>query len=126
MKILDSNIWIAFFNIEDSQHNKAQKIFKVLENEKIIITEYIILEVASVLLNKAGRGVANTFIEMAIDNEDVELLLSDEDIFKITLMRFQQGFKKKLSFIDASLVCLSGEYEIMTFDKDLKNEINFL
>lgn len=123
MKIFDSNIWVAFLNINDSQHKKANKIFTSLDNGKIIITEYIIGEVATILLFKAGKEIADKFIELVLDNKNIEVLLSDGYIFKDTISRFQQGFKKKLSFIDVSLVCLSDSYEVMTFDDDLKREL---
>ncbi|MFH1191887.1 MAG: type II toxin-antitoxin system VapC family toxin [bacterium] len=122
MIILDSNIWIAFFNTNDTQHKKAEK---VLENAdgKIIITEYIILEVSSVLLFKVNKNVANKFIEIILNNKDVEILLSDEFFFKGTLDCFQNEKTGKLSFIDASLLYLSEIHRVFTFDKKLKKEI---
>ena len=47
MIILDSNIWIAYLNKNDNQHNKAVSFFDKIK-ENILITEYIILEVATV------------------------------------------------------------------------------
>ena len=52
--ILDSNVWIAFLHKGDSQHKKAQRIF-ARQKEPIVIPEYVIIEVSSVLLQKASK-----------------------------------------------------------------------
>jgi predicted nucleic acid-binding protein len=45
--LLDSNIWIARLNREDSQHAKALAVFQSLEEKAsmIVLPEYIIVEV---------------------------------------------------------------------------------
>lgn len=122
MIIFDSNIWIAFFNISDTQHKKAGKILENI-NAKIVITEYIILEVSSVLLFKAGKDIANKFIEIVLNNKDIEILLSEENFFRGALYCFQNEETGKLSFIDVSLLHLSKFYSVFTFDKKLEKEI---
>lgn len=122
MIIFDSNIWIAFFNISDTQHKKAKRVLENI-NAKIVITEYIILEVSSVLLFKADKDVANKFIEIVLNNKDIEILFSDEVFFRGALECFQNEETGKLSFIDASLLHLSKFYSVFTFDKELEKEI---
>ena len=122
MKIIDSNIWIAFFNESDSQNEKA---IKLLENVKlpVAITEYVVLETCSVLANKASKKIADKFLEEILDNQDVTLLLSDENYFWEVISRFKKTPEKFFSFVDISLLCLSKQYEIISFDKKLDNEI---
>lgn len=122
MIIFDSNIWIAFFNISDSQHKKAEKILENISG-KIFITEYVILEVSSVLLFKVNKGVANKFIEIVLNNKDIEILFSDKDFFQGTLGCFQNEKTGKLSFIDVSFLYLSNFYNVFTFDKKLEEAI---
>ncbi len=123
MIILDSNVWIAFLDKSDSQHKQAEKIFNELK-QKIIITEYIILEVCSVLSLKVNKKVADSFIEMAFNNRDIEVLLSDEHFFKETTKLFLNCLYTHLSFADISLLYLSNFYNVITFDKELQKAIN--
>ncbi|MBU1519582.1 PIN domain-containing protein [Patescibacteria group bacterium] len=122
MIILDSSVWIAFFNNTDSQHKKAQKIFQEL-NEKIILPEYVIIEVCSVLLLKASVKITNNFIEIALNNTEVGILLADQMFFYNTLNGFKNILNEKLSFIDSALLYLSKSYKIITFDGNLDTMI---
>jgi len=123
MVILDSNIWIAFFNKADSQHAKAKKVLQK-NNNKLVITEYILLEVASVLCLRSKKLVADKFLEMATNNKDIEVLASSEIFLNKIVSEFFKHKTKYLSFVDISLVHLSGRYEIVTFDKKLDRVIN--
>ncbi len=122
MIILDSNVWVAFFNKSDSQHQKAKKVLKEITG-KITATEYVILEVCSVLLVRAGKQAANKFLEIVFDNDDIEILLSDDGFFEKVINFFQENNNKKLSFVDVSLLCLSKSHQIITFDKELLKEL---
>jgi len=122
MKILDSNIWIAFFNEKDSQHDKAQKIIREVKSP-VAVTEYVVIETCNILLAKARKEDADFFINFTLDNEDVVLLLSNGNLFFETVSSFQKITKRSLSFVDISLLCLSRNYEIVTFDKKLSNEL---
>ncbi len=120
MKVLDSNIWIAFLNKKDSQHQKAVKLFDVLDS-KVIIPEYIILEVCSILVLKVNKETADNFLKMIFLNKDVEVLFSD-NFLKVADFFISKKIKK-LSFIDIFLLYLSDDYEVLTFDKDLQKAI---
>ena len=122
MTILDSNVWIAFFNESDNQHKKAEKVFRKI-GDSIIITEYVILEVASVLTIRASKNIADKFIEFVVDNENIKILLSNENSFKRIVKNFLNYPKSNLSFVDISLLNLSGKYDIITFDKNLEKAV---
>lgn len=122
MIILDSNIWIAFLNESDNQHKKAEKVFQGI-GDSIIITEYIILEVASVLTMRANKNIADKFTELIIDNKNIKILLSNKIFFNKTVKNFLNYPKNNLSFTDISLLSLSGKYNIITFDKNLEKAI---
>ena len=122
MIILDSNIWVAFFNKSDSQHQKAKKVMRETDGE-ITVTEYVILEVCSVLLVRAGKQAADKFLEITFDNDDIAILLSDGDFFEKVINFFQENSNKKLSFVDVSLLCLSKSHQVVTFDKELLKEL---
>lgn len=125
MVILDSNVWIAFLNKNDSNHKKADEIFNKLVNkrEKIIITEYILLEVVTVLSQKVGKKLADQFIEIAGNTKRIEIISSSADFLNDVLAFYLKQKNRNLSFVDYSLLYLSRQYEILTLDKELKRKI---
>lgn len=119
MITFDSNVWIAFLHGSDSQHQKAQKIF-ASQKEPVAITEYVIIEVSSVLLQKAGQKTADGFLDLVMNNKDVEVIYAQDQFFNEVVSFFRESATKQLSFIDMSLLHASKLYEIVTFDKNLQ------
>lgn len=123
MQILfDSNVWIAFLNNQDSQHEKAVEIFKV-NRKQIVIPEYVVLEVASVLQIRVNQETANTFLRKIEGSESVQILLSDQRLYQKANYFFQSQSSQKLAFVDCALLALSSEMEVITFDRALLNEL---
>lgn len=121
MMILDSNVWIALYLEEDSQHKKALKLAPSFRH--VAIPEYVILETCTILLVKAGENASEKFLDYVFDNREVTVLFSTREFFQETIRVFRGENGKKLSAIDASLLYLSGEHEVITFDKDLEKAI---
>ncbi|USN59363.1 MAG: PIN domain-containing protein [Candidatus Peribacteria bacterium] len=53
MKIVDSNVWISFFNREDVNNTRAREVLSELMRGDLCVTDYIILEVSTILTQKA-------------------------------------------------------------------------
>lgn len=114
--IPDSNVWIAVFRKEDSQRQKAKRVFDELEGAEIVVPEYVLIEVASILKLKGHEREARAFITKTLN--------SDRGFLPAGLLAYEtaQLFCErhdKLSFIDTALVVLSREYRVITFDKAL-------
>lgn len=125
MTIFDSNIWIAYLNKDDSQHRRATSYFSRLDDE-LLITEYIILEVVTVLAMRVDKDLADNFLDLVLNNTDVQVLKSSSDFFDSSVNAFQKYKKDNLSFVDISLLKLARDYKVSTFDEDLKKEIRKL
>jgi predicted nucleic acid-binding protein len=125
MIIFDSNIWISYLFVEDSLHDKA-KVFFETRKVKVFIPEYVVGEVCSVLLIRSGKDLADQFLQMLTNNEDVRILYSSQSLFQSTVQLFQKLSTKQLSFIDTALLSLSQEYTVYTFDKNLEKAIKKL
>ncbi len=117
MIILDSNIWIAYLNKSDSTHRRALKIFQKTNVKDILITEYLLLEIVTVLKQIRGYKSAQEFIHLLTD-EHIPFIES-KNFYAETLLLFQSLRENKLSFVDVSLLHLSRKYEVKTFDKNL-------
>lgn len=124
MKVFDSSFWVAFFDISDSQHEKAEKMMR--EEPFLAITEYCFVETASVLAKKAGAEAAKRFFEFIGSNSDISILYSTENFFRSAGVLFCSVGGPKLSFVDVSLLYLSHSHEVVTFDKALEKEIRKL
>lgn len=122
MIILDSSIWIAFFNFEDSQHQNAEEVILKISKD-LVIPEYVITEVCTVLTQKINKQATNKFLDFIFSNSDIKILYSGVDFFQPVLMLYQKLVDNKLSFIDISLLYLSRQYEVVTFDKKLEKTI---
>ncbi|MEA2088910.1 MAG: PIN domain-containing protein [Patescibacteria group bacterium] len=119
MIILDSNIWISFLDKNDNQHKKAVKIMEKIDCD-IVVPEYVIIEVCTVLLKKTNKKIADGFIEIAFNNQNTKVLFFDEYFFNIFVNNFKSIQNKNLSFIDIALLYLSETYDVITFDKNLE------
>lgn len=122
MIILDSNIWIALFTENDSQHKKALTLFDTITT-RVGIPEYVFIEVCSVLVIRASKETANTFIDTTQKNSNAQIIASDEQFLTATIDYFVQEPHPGLSFIDVSLLYLSRTHTVLTFDEQLGRAI---
>ncbi|HMO78224.1 MAG TPA: PIN domain-containing protein [Candidatus Paceibacterota bacterium] len=121
--IFDSNVWVGYFNLADTTHTQAVKYFKKYSNHTVVLTEYVLLEVATVLKEKIGYAATNNIISALLQTENIKLLPSSE-YFSITLKKFLAFEDKHLSFVDVSLLALADNFKIITFDKKLLAKLN--
>jgi predicted nucleic acid-binding protein len=122
MVILDTNVWVAALNIEDSLHEKAQKIFELCKQEVLGLPEYVYVETVQVLHRRAGVALSKQFVFMINDTKGVEMLDTDAELRKnIDTLYIESS--NTLSFTDCSLLYLSKTYQVITFDKQLDNKI---
>ncbi len=116
--ILDTNVWIAYLEQSDSQHQKATNVFELID-QKIWIPEYVLVEILNFLVIKIGKNRADEVLTMFFHNRDLEILWNSEE-FRAQLLSFFVSNKiEKLSFVDQSLLFLSKKYRVVTFDKKL-------
>lgn len=125
MIILDSNIWIALLNEEDSQHQRAANLLNRIE-ASILIPEYVIIEVCTILLIKAGKKISSLFLDTILDNRDIAIQLSNPVFFTAVISEFKNNQQPNLSFVDISLLYLAQQHEVLTFDTNLQKAIKNL
>jgi len=128
MIILDSNIWISSLDQDDSNHKKAKDLILSFQKDKIIITDYILLEIATVLSKKKGKKIADDFINIALNNENIEIWPYSSNVFYELVDFYLKQENKNISFVDYSLIYFSKKYNVKveTFDKILKNSLKII
>jgi predicted nucleic acid-binding protein len=117
--ILDSSIWISYLDKDDSQHKKAVELMRKIGNSNLIVTEYILLEIVTVIKQKGNFETAWHFIKQVQEAGSLGFIPS-EQYLENTISLFGESEKNKLSFVDLSLVALSSKYEVLTFDNNLQ------
>ena len=65
MLIIDSNIWVYYFDRDAPEHRLVvNKVEKLLKSEKIVINTVIIIEVAHFLVKNLGPVAGNNKLEV--------------------------------------------------------------
>src|SRR3989344_5333982 len=119
--LIDSSVLVAYFNDEDALHGRARELLPSVARP-LCIYEYVVLETATVLMTRASKSLADSFIRVVFGNADFQLIFSSEISFVVTTETFLAS-RSRLSFTDAALLALSREYDVVTFDKALERAI---
>ena len=123
MVVLDSSFLIAYYNKKDVHHEKARTQMAGLMAGTWgsgLLLEYVFVEVTTVLLLKAGLGLAKEVAGILLETQEIESI-SCSGFFRETLERFQKQ-SGTLSFTDASIVTAAHRYaqgKVLTFDQGI-------
>ncbi len=101
---IDSVIWIAYKNKNDSWHEKAGNLLPTIlsTSERAYVTDYIILETVNHLLRKTSFETAKETLEMFLRSPRITTLYNDENTFRQTQDLFDRY--SGLSITDANIV----------------------
>ena len=122
MILLDTSYLVALFNQSDSQHVKAKEIQRKLAGQKLAVSEYVILELSTILAMRGDIQDARQAITSLLESEEVRFIPCGS-FFSVTLETMLSQKKFKLSFVDCSVLVLleTGEAEkLVSFDAELK------
>jgi len=121
--LFDSNVWIGLFLQNDSLHRSASRLFDKYTDREIIVSEYVLLEVVTIIKQHAGYKEAQLVMERLQSSENCRVLPS-RFYFTETTRLFSSLQEKHLSFVDVSLVMLSKDFEVVTLDTKLVKAID--
>jgi predicted nucleic acid-binding protein len=116
--IFDTNIWIGLFVSTDSLHKKSVEILREYETRMKCIPEYILLETLTLLKKQLTIAESQHCLNIFLHSQLIEILPAVYSYDK-TINLFQNLNDKQLSFVDMSLLALSRDYTVKTFDKKL-------
>lgn len=122
MTILDANVWVAYFKQDDSQHERAVPAVESAACP-ILVPEYVVSEVASILAQRSGNQAAKDFLMTLEDNDDARILFTDRLFVTDVIKKFLDVNGKQLSFADVALLVLARTHTVVTFDRQLANAI---
>ena len=125
MILIDSNIFISYYNTEDENHDLATKLINEIEKGKYgnaLISDYIFSEVITVGLIKLKNKQKVVSIGSDILKGNIKVLKINNEIFIKAWDLFKNYFLK-MSFTDftnLAILDLLKIRNIATFDKDFK------
>ena len=123
--IPDTNVWVAYLDQDDALHHEATKVFANFnDQDHVLVTEYVLLETTTVLANNAGKEHADMFLEIISHNKDIDVLPSTPLDLKRFINEYQHLSVRSLSFVDVSLIVLSKDMQVITFDKKLEKKLS--
>jgi len=118
----DSNFFVALFNPADSQHQKARTVSNQLSKDNsIVISNYIFIEVTTVLSQRVNREVSILAGKYLINTVEIEIIYINTTLHEHSWQIFQQIKKKNMGLIDASILATmatEGITELLTFDTE--------
>lgn len=123
MVILDSSFLIAYHNRGDVHHPAAAAVMERLvagEWGRALLLEYVIVEVATVLLVRRNLSTAVRVVDALLRAGEVEFLPCSA-IFLATLDTFRNQQPSDLSFVDAAILTVARQRDVehvATFDRD--------
>lgn len=118
---VDSNYFVALFNPNDTLHKHASVVAKRIDTEhhRLVLSNYIFLEVTTVLSQRRGRNVAVGVGTFLTTNPMIDVVHVDEALHEESWKIFQSTLRKNISFVDCStLAILRAERidHLLTFD----------
>lgn len=119
---VDSNYFIAFFNSSDTLHARAIMIAKELyaQNTALIISNFIFLEVVTVLSQRVGRESGLRVGRHLLDDPKVNIIHIDTALQQATWDIFQAVSGKDIGFVDCSILAVmraEAVRTLLTFDR---------
>lgn len=123
---VDSNFFIALFNLEDGLYHKASFLSERLgqEQRQLVLSNFIFAEIVTILSMRRGVDAAHKAGEYILQNPAIEILYIDYELQRQAWEIFKELKMKNLSFVDASTIAVmqaESLLELLTFDvKDFK------
>ncbi|MBI5620947.1 type II toxin-antitoxin system VapC family toxin [Candidatus Gottesmanbacteria bacterium] len=119
--IIDSNVFVAVFLLEDSLHGQATQLVSQLKRQGAIFyaINLVLQESATVLSMRKGMTSARTFYAAVHDFVD-QMIPFDERIEKESWNIFLSQTKKGTSFVDCAILASVHHYtidKIASFDR---------
>lgn len=125
--IIDSNVFIAVFLLEDSLHSRATQLVSELKRTGVVFytINLVLQESATVLSMRKGMTSARTFYASVHDFVD-QTVPFDESVEKESWKIFLSQTKKGTSFIDCAILATARHYcidKIVSFDRFYPKEL---
>ena len=125
--LVDSDIFIALINENDSNHSQAKKIVNALSKRRSIrlyTNNFVVSEIATVLSYKISQSTAHQFLKDILKS-DIVIFHVDERLQVMAYEKFLSIKRKDTSMVDCINMALLdhlNQRAILSFDKGYEKE----
>ncbi len=122
--LLDTNFLFSYFINFDLNNPKAIKIMSNLSSNYKYITDYIYLELATIIAQKSGKFCWKIINKMISDPvSGLKEIKISNGIYSATKAEYLKINKKDISFVDLSIILCAKEFglSVVTFNKGILN-----
>ena len=123
MILLDTTFIVSFLVDTEKDHEKALKISKKLNNEKLVITNAILIETINLLGKKLNKNTNALFKTYESIKNNFEIIYEDEELTERAMQTLVK-YKAKIvaDAINMEVMKDLDIYEIFTFDEHFDNK----
>lgn len=123
MIFVDASYYISLLKPTDSNHERALVLAKQYEKEKLVTSQAVLGEVATVGSQRYNREATIAFIEGMLRAGTTTIMLERQDFVDRAWEIFKEVKKKDVSWVDCYSRAIIESYTIetvLTFDKDFQ------
>ena len=125
---VDTGAFYARADADDRHHDTARHVFEDIRTGELAYrplytTQFVLSELATLLLYKVGHGTAARTLRAIRDSESFTVLPVDEGIFETTAVQFEESDDQEISFVDHATSVLADERDVdhvFAFDSDFR------
>ncbi len=105
MIFVDTSAWYALKATDDRFHDEAVTFYDTLKTGRhgsLIVSDYVMDETATLLMNTKGGRTASGFLDEALGSKSVRLIWIDPELFHQAATTFKTGSERGWSFTDCT------------------------
>jgi len=113
---VDTSAWYALKATDDRFHDEAVSFYDELKSGRhgsLVVTDYVLDETATLLMDTKGGDVAVGFLDEALASKSVRLIWISPDLFHEATKAFKNGSDRRWSFTDCTSFQLMHRLKIM-------------
>lgn len=120
---MDTDAFVALVKEDDSNHNRAKRIFQKLQAEPVVFStsNYVFSETVTVLSQRVSHVAAVEFIKkMKSDENPFDIQRVEEEVENRAIEIFIAQTSKNISYVDCvniAVIKKNGYDAIFSFDK---------
>ena len=110
---VDTGYFIAILNRKDINHNTAKDELEILNQSKIVVSDFIIFETITFLNSSLkNHELAMLFLDFIESIENINIIEVDKRIKNKSMELFKKYIDKDFSFTDCTSFVIMEEYNI--------------
>jgi len=122
---LDSNLFIALLNQNDSSHVSAVRVLGEIQRLRLnaLTSNFVISEVITVLSQRVDKNLAISFADAIYRVPSLQILTVDRTVELMAIEYLKRVESKNVSFCDCTIFAILELLQVpylATFDKDFK------